>query len=145
MFNGLIKTFQASVHNFAQSSVLKGVRSDVSLLSTHYSTKGLCLKNGHQGDFSEEWPHSCPFPALPCSTSAELQHTHQSITQPMAALWDVSALEAGGRRPRKRRLDKHNPVLPVISFFEVPSQLTFGQDVVERGLRTFICYKNHNR
>lgn len=79
-------TFQASVHNFTQSSVLKG--SGVVCPCQVYTTqqRGCCLKSGHQGDF----------PDIPCSyLSRAPAHTRQTITQPMAAL-SVGCFSSGG-------------------------------------------------
>lgn len=84
------------MHNFVQSSVLKG--SGVVCPCQVHTTqqRGCRLKSGHQGDFPEEWPHSCPFPDIPCSyVSRAPAHTRQTITQPTAVL-SVGCFSSGG-------------------------------------------------
>lgn len=50
----------------------------------------------------------------------------------------------GNKAHRQVHQAYHPPVLPVVSFLEVPGQLALGQNVMKWGLRTIICCKNRN-
>jgi hypothetical protein len=138
-------TFRISCTTLDSFSVLRGAWWWLSQLGIHHSSKGLSFEN--QTLFSRVGHTAAPpLPSL-TSISTELQHLH---TRTVPSTEEPHMRMCSGQEPRKLTHEEGAqwvcpPVLPVISFLEVPGQLAFRQDVMKRGLRTFICCKNHNR